>query len=287
MDIQDLETFLDRFRQESIVRRIAKRSNLSEKDVQERLAAYTNEVLVGLDLIKDDLTAGMRVLEVGAGLCMLSLYLRYKGVDVVALEPTGIGYGFWNAAQSEIISAVPEVTLPLWTHGAEDLDPDRHGVFDLIFSVHVFEHMADLAGALRGMASVLAPKGLMAHLSPNYTVPYEPHFGRPLLPGAPHLSRSLMGSLDRQPGIWESLNFITSKQVVRLAQANSLTVQFKKGLLAEALQRLHKDPEFARRHSSSLVKFIVGLSRLPGFEQIAKRLPVQISTPMQFKLKRP
>jgi SAM-dependent methyltransferase len=284
--MEDLQDFLSRFRHPRVIDEIAKRSHITSEEARGRLEIYLNEVPVGLDLIRSELRPGDRVLEVGAGLCMLSLYLRWKGYDVVAVEPTIVGYDFFEQSLPIILSAIPEVSLPLFRCGAEELRPDQCGLFDLIFSIHVLEHVADLAGAFRAMSDVLAPGGRMLHLCPNYAVPYEPHFGRPLLPILPRMSRPWMGPLNRRPGIWESLNFISCMRVKRLASENGMDVRFDRGLLAEALERLGRDTEFARRHTSALIRGAARLARYRLFISLVRQLPAGWATPMRFKVSR-
>jgi 2-polyprenyl-3-methyl-5-hydroxy-6-metoxy-1,4-benzoquinol methylase len=62
---------------------------------------------------------------------------------------------------------------------------EHAGTFDLIFSNNVFEHVRDVQAALATLGALLRPGRVMVHNCPNYDVPYEPHFGIPLLPLRP------------------------------------------------------------------------------------------------------
>lgn len=286
MDATDLRIFLARFEQPAVTDAISARGHLDARDVERRLAVYRNEVFVGLDLLSDSIRPGQRILEIGAGLGMLSLYLRVKGHDVTALEPNGAGFDFFEAAAPVMQAAVPEVELPLLRIAAEDLDPAVHGLFDLVFSVNVLEHVRDLAAVFRGMTSVLSQRGTMVHLCPNYAVPYEPHFARPLLPFFPRLSRCMMGRAGALPGVWESLNFITYRRVGQLARQNELDVSFDTGLVAKALTRLDDDKEYAGRHKLAAIRAIARLAKFRAFGALLGRLPAGLATPMQFRLSR-
>ena len=94
----DLDRFLQQLLSDRLVERIAARSGEGTNTVRAKLAVYANEVPVGLRLIDGLVRPGMRVLEVGAGLCLLSLFLHAQ-----ALEPVGIGFDFFTAATDEIL----------------------------------------------------------------------------------------------------------------------------------------------------------------------------------------
>ena len=167
---------------------------------------------------------------------------------------------------------------------AEALDPAVHGRFDVIFSVNVLEHIPDLEGALRGMANVLAPGGTMVHFCPNYAIPYEPHFGIPLLPIKPDLTRHLFPTtIARIPGLWGDLNFITAQRVARVARALSLSAAFDRGALSSQLRRLETDPQFRARHGT-LARALGGVIRTLRLPDLLAAVPGQFVTPMIVRL---
>ena len=88
----------------------------------------------------------------------------------------------------------------------------------------------------------------MVHLCPNYTLPFEPHFGIPLIPFFPRATACLYPqTIKKLPGIWEELNFITAGRTKRLASAGGLTVSFDQGILAAAMRRFDRDQLFRER----------------------------------------
>jgi 2-polyprenyl-3-methyl-5-hydroxy-6-metoxy-1,4-benzoquinol methylase len=222
----------------------------------------------------------MRVLEVGAGLCLLSLFLRAQGHEVVALEPVGMGFDFFSAATCEILDNAKFCRLERLAIPAEALVRESHGEFDLIFSVHVLEHMADLDAAFAGMARVLSPQGAMIHLFPNYTVPYEPHFGIPLVPFFPRATAVLYRrQISAAEDLWRSLNFITIRRFARLSRQHELSVEFRHGVLYDFLRRFADDPIFAARHRNGLVgPLFVGL-RVLGLLSSMRHIPPRLATP--------
>ena len=131
------------------------------------------------------------------------------------------------------------------------------------------------------MVAVLAPAGRMVHLCPNYAVPYEPHFGLPLVPFAPRATALLKPSL-REDGLWRSLNFVTYRRVTRCALSSALRVKFAPGMMRRAFQRLDGDPIY-RERQRGLVTAIFPILRALGLLRLVGALPYQVATPMLFE----
>jgi SAM-dependent methyltransferase len=164
----------------------------------------------------------------------------------------------------------PHLTLPV-----EDITAEVAGTFDLVFSNNVLEHVDDVDRTMGALSEVLRPSGVMVHNCPNYHVPYEPHFGVPLLPGWPAETARLLPASVTSTGLWRSLNFVTARQVRRVAARHGATVDFERGVLADAFDRFG-EPEFARRHRV--------LARLAGplraITPLVRRIPPSLATPM-------
>ena len=236
--------------------------------------AQTLRVLSGLDL-----RPGARILEVGAGLGLTSAYLSTCGIDVAALEPAGLGFQEHAALAANVAITVGS-HHDLLTIGAADLDPETHGRFDVIFSNNVLEHIVDPQEALRSMRGVLADGGVMIHSCPNYSVPFEPHFGLPLLPGRPAATRRLLPASISSSDVWNSLNFVTARQIRQWSTELGLTTQFRSGALATSIERLGTDAEFRARHRAlaTVGKALVTMRATAAL----RRLPASWSTPMDF-----
>lgn len=225
----------------------------------DRVTTYAHEAFVGLELIEAALDAGpRRVLEVGSGAGILSRFLRGEGFDVTGIEPSiDAGFSFMQALDRAVRSRAPQSSaIEVWPIGAEALDPETHGRFDLIYSANVLEHVADLDAAVAGMVRVLDDDGLMLHQCPNYRVPYEPHLGIPLVPGAPASTRALFPDrVEADEGLWNSLNFVTAGRLERVARRHGLHCRFRGDVMARTFERLRDDPSFGARHAglSSLV----------------------------------
>lgn len=250
-------------------------------DARLLLATYANEARIGLDLIEPLLQPGIRILDVGCGIGLLARFLRDEGYDVTGIEPGASGFGFMPTIGRAILSLDPPLSAESWrVCGAEALNPAEFGFFDLIYSTNVLEHIPDLSGAFRGMASVLALGGRMVHLCPNYAVPYEPHFGVPLLPLMPQMTRYLFPWIIRRlPGVWEELNFITAGDVRRHVMANGLQVNFDRGVMASTLRRFDEDPLF-RQRQGVIARVMYDLLKATGTIAFVERLPGEWATPM-------
>lgn len=261
---------------------VAERAGIDVAEADRLLTIYSNEARVGLRLVQPILRPDMRVLEIGSGIGALLNFLHADGINVIGIEPGASGFGFMPAMNTAIATA-GEAARCL-TLGAEDLDPGAHGTFDLIFSTNVMEHIPDLEAAFRGMARVLAPGGTMVHACPNYAVPYEPHFGIPLMPVVPRLTCHLAPQvLTLYPGLWTELNFITARRVKQIVRGLDLAVTFDRDVLREVMRRLRDDDEFRQRQGrlGRLAGF--GVRRL-GLGVLFDRIPGEWTTPMVFRV---
>ena len=279
----DLPAYVAQLTTPEFVGHLAARSGISEIDVRRRLDDYAGEVTVGVELLEGLIAPGQRILEVGAGVGLLSVWLIRRGASVVLLE---VGAGGFDANR-RLLDAVLEwfdvapLVLPL---RAEELAAAEHGTFDLIFSVNVLEHIPALEQALASMLAVLAPGGTMRHTCANYAVPYDPHYELPLIPLAPHLTGLLVPAIGRQE-VWQSLNFITYGRVVRFCRAHGLKYEFEPGLLAKALRRMEEDAAFRRRRGR-LARLAHALLGTGPMTTLVARLPPRWATPMVFSCTR-
>jgi SAM-dependent methyltransferase len=277
-----VEDHVARLTSERVVEKVMKRTIIEQQRIVTSLSTYGAEAVHGFHFVEPYLPVRGRILEVGAGLGMLGSYLRIRGHDVVALEPCMAGFDSFRDIQSVVLEE-SGANLPVLPIRAEELNSRQHGTFDLIFSINVLEHIGDLEGAFRSMASVLAPKGRMSHTCPNYSVPYEPHFGLPLVPLFPRATGVLLPSRICRGDLWRSLNFITYFQVKRFARKNGLRVLFRKGTLADAFARFDSDSEFAARQSGLAAELYRVLKAI-GLISTVSHLPPALSTPMIFEM---
>lgn len=260
----------------------------NERDVDPAVVAkaaadYIAESRAGLQLIDQRLRAGQRLLEIGAGIGLLSSFLALEGFDVVAIEPSAIGFELMDALRRAIDQQLPANDRQLIDVGIDDVGPGL-GSFDLIYSVNVIEHLPDVKSALSRIAELLATEGISVHSCPNYFVPYEPHFGIPLLPFRPTATAKVLPRKISETGLWRSLNFVTASQIRTSAADAGLSVKFQPGVMANAFNRLSEDEEFAARQSG--IAGTVGRAvRFLRLETLLAKLPAGAATPMEFELR--
>jgi SAM-dependent methyltransferase len=284
LSITGIDEHLTRLTCDRIVEKIMRRTSVGRERITTILNVYAAESRYGFQLIAPQLPSRGKILEVGAGLGMLSSFLRIQGHDITALEPCTSGFDFFTRIR-EVVLEEAGTDLPNLPLRAEELSPGRHGPFEFIFSINVLEHIPELPGALRGMASVLGPGGRMWHTCPNYLFPYEPHYGIPLLPVFPRATGALLPRRIAQDELWRSLNFITYFRVKRLARVNGLNAVFRKGTMANALKRLDIDAEFAARQSG-IASRMQRLLKAMGVISALGALPAALSTPMMIAMEK-
>ncbi|WP_161539640.1 class I SAM-dependent methyltransferase [Paramagnetospirillum kuznetsovii] len=262
--------------------RLARRLNRPIAQVAALLESKLRQVPVTLELLADIDLVGKRLLEIGAGPGLASIFLKANGYDITAIEPALSGFDEYAVYHEELIRTLGHDDLTLLVIGAEELDSAIHGLFDVIFSHNVLEHVPQLDEAFAAMCGVLKPGGVMVHMCVNYNFPYEPHFSIPLIPGWPKLTEIVLPRRIRDSQLWQCLNFIDAGQVRALCKRNGLQVGFAPGLLHAQLVRIQEDPTFGARHHGALLKIISRMLRLTGLFEMLRHLPPVAVSPMRF-----
>lgn len=281
-----LEEFLQSMPVERLAGELASHCGMTEEEARKFLGLYANEMHTTLDLVCGRIEPELKMLEVGAGLCLFSLFLRKQGYDITALEPSAGGFGKFEMAKRVILDVYADLNLRVFEFSAQDL-PSCNDKFDLIFSNNVLEHIPHLEEAWLGMCAVLKPKGVMVHNCPNYFFPYEPHLGIPVLKHFQGVSASCFRKQVAQyREVWDSLNFITYFDVKKLARIGGMKVSFRSGLLFDALSRIERDPFFRERHSGSFILAVYTTLRKMGLLGLLRYIPPMLSTPMIFQCSR-
>lgn len=278
-----LESFIANFDIEKLCKACAQPLGMSERDTRKLLNTYLNEAKSNINLITPYLRKDIRILEVGSGIGILTAFLKSEGYDILGIEPGAQGgFSFMTAMHDAVLAQVaPQMQPEILSVSASDLDRKVHGAFDLIFSIHVMEHIFPLDSAVEAMAGVLADGGAMRHLCPNYNFPFEPHLGIPLVPFFPKATRYFLPKkIKSKQTIWDGVNFITASKIKNLASKNGLRSQFERGVMARFFIRLQEDVIFANRHQGLIgrlakMRFI---GKLIGV--IFKLVPPSLATPM-------
>lgn len=284
-----LEEFINSMPIVRLTRELATNCAMSEAETKAFLDLYINEMRVTLDMVGENLRPDIKILEVGAGLCLFSVFLKQQGHDITALEPSVGGFGKCEVAKKVILDVYSNLNLRVLEFPAQDL-LSCNDKFDFLFSNNVLEHIPNLKEAWLGMCSVLSPQGIMMHNCPNYLFPYEPHFGIPVFKFFPSLSaRIFKNSIAKhrneweQEALWASLNFISYFDVKKLAKISGMKLDFRKELLFKALNRIEHDALFRERHRGSFVFLTYSILKKTGLLGLLRFLPPVLSTPMIFR----
>ena len=278
---QKLRAYANELKSDALINYIKSRITYNWDEISRQYFSYVEEAMFGMRLLSKFSLEG-RILEVGSGPGMLIAWLHMHGVSIMGIEPSEIGFEFNLQLQNAIWDyyKLPEnLILDLV---AENLDPAVHGKFDLVYSVNVIEHLLpeNIQLAFTKIKNVLANDGMMHHHNPNYIIPFEPHYGLPLVPMFPQLIGKIKGVANEN--LWKSLNFLTLPQVKKVAAAIGMEVSFQRKGMKDAFVRLEEDEEFAERHTS-LAKLYPLLKKM-GIISLFGLIPPVLCTPMTYTL---
>lgn len=222
---------------------------------KKQLARIRAEAKFGGDEIRpilDMLPDGARILEVGCGTGYLLAHLAndYPHLSFSGLEPIGQGFAQFENVLDAVSRALKNVQI---FKNSIETHTEVEAKYDFVFSVNVYEHLADWRKGLDAATGVLNDHGCLVILCPNYTFPYEPHFGIPLLFGS-KASRVIFArrieSMEKctdSEGLWNSLNFITATAVAQHCRCLGYKTSFDKNITRRMVERLTTDGEFADR----------------------------------------
>lgn len=262
---------------------------------QEYFDIYANEALFGFSIIKNDLVALPQdaiMLEVGAGILLLSGYLASLGLRVHALEPIAAGFSHFHELQNCVKRHYKKIGLrvEMIESTVEELFDRAH--YDYIFSINVFEHVHDVERGLSNAYLNLKHRGVLRIYCPNYHFPYEPHFNIPTF-----VSKRLTEFVFRTSIInsayvaearetWDALNWINVTQVKRLFYKRFGTKPiFNRLATYLIIMRALDDVHFIERRSRWVTSFLRTLDKA-GLLHFFKYFPVRLSPVMDFRVVR-
>src|SRR5689334_8564694 len=107
----------------------ARRSNIPVDAVRARLVDYAGEVRVGASLLSSIPLEGRSVLEVGAGLGLLGVWLKRQGISITLLEPGAGGFDHNRRLLEAVLEWLRASDMRILAIGAEALNPREHGPF--------------------------------------------------------------------------------------------------------------------------------------------------------------
>lgn len=249
-----------------------------------------NEARFGLSRVLRVLPAAdassVKILEVGAGSCMLSAYLASKRLHVTAVEPLGPEFDFLCELQRGVLEfcQTEGIELKLVRTTGEELNfPEQ---FDVAFTINALEHMRDPLRTIDNMYDSLKPGGIALVHCPNYTIPFEVHFNLLLVTRSKRINQWLYGSkISRYPKVWDELNFVRYVDLHRHLAKRRANFSFNQSVMRELVARLMDDPIFARRMAAA-VRAMGAMLRHTGLLHALAYVPPRFQTPMEVHIRK-
>jgi 2-polyprenyl-3-methyl-5-hydroxy-6-metoxy-1,4-benzoquinol methylase len=242
---------------------------------------YSGEARFGRKFIAPDLAQlpqEKRLLEVGAGSYLLSCQLVREGFDVAALEPVGEGFSHFHRLQEIVTQLATELNCMPRVVAVRGEDLDERDSYNFAFSINVMEHVNDVEAVIDRVMRSLRGGGWYRFTCPNYSFPYEPHFNMPTLFSKQLTERWMArrifeSGVPDAEGTWESLNWISVRQVQRfLRQRPEWGSEFDRHVLTKALERIANDREFAARRPA-LLRRCIGILVNTNLHRLASVVP--------------
>jgi len=207
------------------------------------------------------------VLEIGAGMMLLSAQLQREGFQVTALEPVGEGFSHFARLQRFVTDYAGEqgIAPAILASTAEALE--RTNEFDFAYSINVMEHVQDVPRAIERAIAAVKPGAAYRFVCPNYAFPYETHFNIPIVWNKAVTRRLLRkrienGHFIEDPiGAWNSLNWIKVSAIRRtFRNFPGAMLAFSPDIFESFLDRALSDPIFQARRGKLLSGLIEKLS---------------------------
>ena len=236
-----------------------------------------------------ELPDGAEILEVGGGILALAVQLASEGFEITTVEPVGDGFGeipfimqkYLALAQHENLS-IKLIDLPI-----EQCAFAKK--FNYIFLINVMEHLQDPYLTLIQITDMLEHQGEYRFICPNYDFPYEPHFGKFLFSRknksfflARNRATSEQMSKDECYGLYNSLNFLTYRKLLKCTGENKVNLNANKLALYEIFIRSLEDPILQARHTKLLP--IVKLIDKLQISSILRKIPVRYQPVLDVKV---
>lgn len=263
-------------------------------DRQEYFDVYANEARFGFSIIEADLKAlqpGSIIMEVGAGLLLLSGYLASKGMEIHALEPIAGGFSHFREMQDVVRTHYEKIGLKLNLIDSPIESFSDTEAFNYVYSINAFEHISDVELGLSNAYLSLKMGGGLRVYCPNYHFPYEPHFNIPTLfnkrlTGLVFKSAIASSRMHSAPETWDALNWINVSQVRGLFRRRfGAEPIFNRLATYQIVSRVLCDPQFTARRSR-WVSTVLKLFNQVGLLQVFRFFPVRFSPAMDLNVRR-
>jgi SAM-dependent methyltransferase len=251
---------------------------------------FVNEARFGLSRVLRVLPSvelsSVKILEVGAGSCMLAAYLASKRLHVTAVEPLGPEFDFFSDLQRRVLEFCRRTGIELKLIRATGEEFSLPGQFDVAFTINALEHMRDPLRTIDNMCGSLKPGGIALVHCPNYTIPFEVHFNLLLVTRSKLINQWLYRSkISRYPKVWDELNFVRYVDLRRHLAKRRADFSFDRSVMRELVERLMDDPIFAGRMPAA-VRAIGAMLRHTGLLRALAYVPPRFQTPMEVQIRK-
>jgi SAM-dependent methyltransferase len=228
----------------------------------------------------------LRLLEVGAGSCILAAYLASKKLHVTAVEPLGSEFDIFTDLQNRVLDYCRQKEIPLNVLRTTGEQLDLAERFDFAFTVNSLEHMRDPLRTIDNMYCSLRPGGVLLAHCPNYAIPFDTHFNILLVTRSKPLNEWLYRSkIGRSPEVWNELNFIRYVDVQRHLVRRGVAFEFNQSIMADLVTRMSSDRIFAGR-MPGVVRAFSKLVQSTGLLKVLRLIPARWQTPMEVLIRR-
>lgn len=238
---------------------------IHKRDKQTATEEQANFFFTELEPCIASLENNSAVLEVGCGngVLLQKLAKCFVNVDFHGLD--SFGDGFEDTHQS-IKRSLRSGGFDFYNTNFESFVPNQK--FDVIFSINTVEHLDDWKNYFELCASWLKTGGVLLTFAPNYSFPYETHFGIPIL-----INKSItyfvfkehintFEVINSHQNLWRSLNFIKKTEVLKFLNSfPCLQISEDQKIVERLVFRLKKDREFSARYKS-LAMLVALIKRL-------------------------
>lgn len=275
-----METMLNREKLNSVILELPE----SERVL---INTYVQEAYFYYELLREDLTKlakNSKVIEIGSGIGLLSLFIAELGHRVTAFEPESNGFSHMLAIRKIILSCwegkIPEVESINDYFGQNYIQDD--GPIDYMLAINVLEHMVSMSQIdifLREIKPLIGLKSIFRVICPNYLMPYEPHFDIPtiinkratyLLFKKKILEKGFSDGLE----MWNELSWPTQRKLQKSIRKANLSSEFSRNASANYLKRAFFDDSLQERKGKVTFFLIKAASALltPIISVLPKKL---------------